>query len=306
MVSASDQASDQAPDELEKRVEADRLVQEWLDALPDTPSIKTVSGNQFTQYKGRDFRSLSREVQVVDNVDRVDAHRFVLPNEMARTIFENAARTHASVLEKSGAECGRRFIVARGVGDPTFGTGRTRGREPYPPRYCIFQSFHSRAEGWDGVEATSRWLQAVARVGGPLAMEDLHASFWARHLELQADTFDPALEPDFSTWIVATEVLNANWMDGAAVPEMRRLMSEHAEASIKGGNLAIFDVLQSVDSPTCFKTFELYPSMDALMRHMADDDPQCEQGMLRCRAAVNRVRQIYTPLVVKFGDLSAG
>lgn len=289
-------------DELGKREEAERTFQEWLEDMPKAPEINTVSGNQFSQYEGRDFRSLTREVKVVDNVDRVDAHRFVLPNEMACNIFEKAAGTHSSLLERAGAECGRRFIIAKGIGDPTFGTGRTRGKAPYPPRYCVFQSFHSREEGWDGIEATSRWLEAVARVGYPLTMEKLHASVWARHLELQAPDFETGKEVDFSKWIVATEVLNANWMEGETVTEMRRILIEHAEACVGKGNVVTYDVLQSVDSPTCFKTFELYPSMDALVRHMTDDDPEFEQRMLPCRAAVNRVRQVYTPLIAIFGE----
>jgi quinol monooxygenase YgiN len=173
---------------------------------------------------------------------------------------------------------------------------------PYPPRYCCFESFVTREQGWDGIDATTRWLAAVDRVmpGHPLAPVKSHVAMYARRHEGQAPG-PVGGATDVSEWIIATEVLNAKYT-GPAMEEVRRRLIEHADASLARGQVLAFDVLQSVESPTCFKTWELYPSMSAFQEHMSAVDAAFAESVLPWRAAVNRVRQIYAPLVCLFAD----
>lgn len=274
-------------------------VKNLLNAMPDdAPRINVVEDDQFTEFQSRDVAALKREAANLKTVDEVDAHRYVITAEESQSIFENAARRHGEDLSKSGAAYGRRFAIAKGVGDPTYGT--FRNAPPWPPRYCCFESFVTRREGWDGIEATTRWLAAIDRVmtGHPQAPQKMHVSGWARRFEGEVPGLHAEYAKGFSNWLVATEVLTAKY-NSPAIEGLRETIIEHGKASLSSGHLLAFDVLQSLDSEVVFKTFEIYESIDALARHMETADPAFEKRVLPNRAAVNRVRQLYSPLVMK-------
>lgn len=139
--------------------------------------------------------------------------------------------------------------------------------------------------------------------GNPLSPFKNHVSGWARLTEKAAENFGsdhPALR-DISSCIVATEVVNSQYT-GAAMDNTKSLLTAHSAESVLSGDVLVFDVLQSVKSPTCFKTFELYESMEHLQRHMKKRDDAFALSVMPWRAAVNRVRQINTPLVIALNE----
>lgn len=171
--------------------------------------------------------------------------------------------------------------------------------------FCSFESFTSLAESSQGVSATTAWLDGVDRVlaGNPLSPFKNHVSEWARLAEEAAENFGadhPAMR-DIASCIVATEVVNSQF-NGAAMDNTKSLLTAHGAESVLSGDVLIFEVLQSVKSPTCFKTFELYESVEHLRRHMSKRDDAFAASVMPWRAAVNRVRQINTPLVIALNE----
>lgn len=267
--------------------------------MPTTPEINVVSGDQFTEYESRDEEALKLEAKELSSVDEIDAHRYVLTQDESQSVFERAALRHGESLAERGAECGRRFVIAKGIGDPTFGT--FRNAKPWPPRYCCFQSFVNREQGWDGIDATTAWLEAVERVmdKNPLAPTQSHVSTWARRFEGDSSRLREALaECGPSGFVVGTELLTSKY-NKSDMAGILSLFIQHGEDSLASGNLLAFDVMQSLDSPVVFKSFEVYKSMAALKTHMERADSTFEESVVPHRAAVNRVRQLYSPLVLK-------
>lgn len=283
----------------EEREEGDDLVDKLFSTMPPTPKINIVTDDQFTEYQSRDQGALEREATELAAISEIDAHRYVVTPDESQSVFENAALRHGESLVERGAECGRRFIIAKAIADPTYGT--FRGKPPWPPRYCCFQSFVDRDQGWDGIDATTTWLAAVDRVmaRNPLAPAKSYVSTWARRFEGDSSRLVEALaEGGPSGLLVGTELLTSKYKK-EDLDSMLALFIKHGEESLASGNLLAFDVLQSLDSPVVFKSFEVYKSMDALKVHMKRADSSFEESVLPHRAAVNRVRQLFSPLVVK-------
>lgn len=121
-------AEDMPEDEFEEKLS------NVLDNMGPRPRVNLVEDDQFTEFERRDVKALARAKAAARAVDRVDAHRYLmLPDECLR-MFEVAARRHGADLDKADVPFRRRFVVAKGIADPTF--GRNRGMTPYPARYC--------------------------------------------------------------------------------------------------------------------------------------------------------------------------
>lgn len=282
-----------------ERDENDDSGEEIFKNMPATPRVNVVTGDQFTEYESRDEEALKLETKELASVNEIDAHRYVITQDESQSVFERAALRHGESLVERGAECGRRFVIAKGIGDPTF--GKFRNSKPWPPRYCCFQSFVNREQGWDGIEATTAWLEAVERVmdKNPLAPTQSHVSTWARRFEGDSSRLREALaECGPSEFVVGTELITSKY-NKSDMAGLLSLFIKHGEDSLASGNLLAFDVMQSLDSPTVFKSFEVYKSLEVLKTHMERADSAFEKSVLLHRAAVNRVRQLYSPLVIK-------
>lgn len=121
-------AEDMPEDEFEEKLS------NMLDNMGPRPRVNLVEDDQYTEFERRDVKALARAKTAAQAVDRVDAHRYLmLPDECLR-MFEVAARRHGADLENADVPFRRRFVVAKGIADPTF--GRNRGMTPYPARYC--------------------------------------------------------------------------------------------------------------------------------------------------------------------------
>lgn len=142
-----------------------------------------------------------------------------------------------------------------------------------------------------GGEDVKRWVGALDRIGTAVTAMDSHEVEWAVcHTCVRGGDGAPEMEKG---WVVAMELLNANWANARSVGGMREILVEHAQEVVQAGYASSFEVFQSVVSPTCFKTMEVYPSMDRLQNCMDDLDEPFASNMRKCRAAVNRVRQLH-------------
>jgi hypothetical protein len=94
---------------------SDDWLEKALSEMPAAPRPSFVEEDQFTEFERRDRAALQREKEGLACVDLVDAHRYVMIADESQTTFERAARRHGGLLVQSGAECGRRFVIAKGV-----------------------------------------------------------------------------------------------------------------------------------------------------------------------------------------------
>jgi hypothetical protein len=255
--------------------------------------------DQWTQHDNIDDAGLLVAKESLNSTHQTrQAHSFIVSDVTALSLIESAIVRHGDSLAQTGPVAfGRRLIIGRGIADPTF--GRNRGRTPLPTKYAVFQSFPAGDLGGDRICATRRWMRAVADGGKSVSKRQHHVNWVQRYSE--GSVCDNDVKND-SSIIVACEILNANYSDSSTLDIMRGILTNHARDSIASGRLLSFDVLQSPVSPSCFKTVELYASMHDLVVHMETLDPPFAKRVMVCRAAVNRVRQVYAPLVGLFDD----
>lgn len=132
------------------------------------------------------------------------------------------------------------------------------------------------------------WISALDRAGPALSPMESHFADWAVCGVFGTDEIRLGRDE-----VVSTEILNANWTNATSVPRMKDKLLAHGKMVVERGEARLFEVFQSVDEPTCFKTLEVYGGVDALRKHMLTMDPGFASDMMECRAAVNRVRQLY-------------
>lgn len=255
--------------------------------LSSTESDQLV--DQWDQYEHRDNK-LNDEAQNVQQIRERQRHIHVFFQEFARKPFSAATqRFLSSVRAKAGIDTNdsapsRRLWLLRAIEDPTF--GEIRG-DPYPARCSIITYPEDAQEGSD----IYRWINALHRTGPTLMPMDSHFVDWASCATYIAQPYTQP--PMTSDWLVAFEILNANWVNASAVPNMRNLLIEHARKVVEAGYASSFEVFQSVDEPTCMKTVEVYASLDHLQKCLDDLDEPFATDILAYRAAVNRVRQLH-------------
>lgn len=236
--------------------------------------------DQYSQYAARDEAALAAELARARAAAAHRRHHHVFLHPAATPAFRAAATRFAAGHHAP-------LWLLRSAPDPTFGA--LRG-PPDPARAALLEPRPSSQDA-----PVARWVAALDRTGPALAPYPSHAVDWAVCARLDrhgAERRAPAGDD-----VVAFELLNADWGRRGAMSQMRERLLQHAERVVTEGEALVFEVLQSVDEPTCFKTVELYPALDALQAHMAALDPPFAEGMLECRAAVNRVRQLYVPLL---------
>lgn len=237
--------------------------------------------DQYEQYAARNKRALSQELSLAQALPVRQRHHQVFLQNQAEGPFRNAATRYITTLRESTSPSASRLWMLRSTADPTF--GGLRG-EPFPPRAMIVEPVS------DGPGVTA-WVSALDRAGRALSPMESHFVEWGVIGGLGTE---PTVLKKGE--VVATEVLNADWINPSSIGVMKARLLEHAEHVVDRGKARLFEVLQSVVEPTCFKTLEIYPSLGALQEHMLTLDPPFENHMLECRAAVNRVRQLYIPL----------
>lgn len=236
--------------------------------------------DQFTQYAARDKNFLKAEQTSLRASTHLHRHHHIFLQSPSATAFRSAATRFLSARPPSEA----RLWFLRSTADPTFGT--LRG-EPAPPRLALLETFPTGLP--QDEDPVLQWITALDRAGRALSPMPSHYVDWVPIGA--AGIPDPPRPPA----VVAFEILNSDWTRPATVPEMRRRLLEHAAAVVDAGSATFYEVFQSPDEPTCFKSVEVYSSLEALRHHMDTLDPPFEQSMLQCRAAVNRVRQLYNP-----------
>lgn len=237
--------------------------------------------DQYEQYAARNKRVLSGELSLAQALPMRQRHHQVFLQNQAEGPFRKAATRYITSLRESPSRSASRLWMLRSTADPTFGS--LRG-EPFPPRAVIVEPVT------DGPGVTA-WVSALDRAGRALSPMESHFVEWG---VISGFGAEPTVLKKGE--VVATEVLNADWTDPSSVRVMKTKLLEHAEEVVERGKARLFEVLQSVVEPTCFKTLEIYPGLGVLQEHMLTLDPPFENRMMECRAAVNRVRQLYTPL----------
>jgi hypothetical protein len=108
-------------------------------------------------------------------------------------------------------------------------------------------------EGWRGIDATTRWLSAVDGVmtGHPLGPTKSHVCGWARRCEGHVPDLKERLSQSTTRRIVATVVVTSKYTK-LHVDGLRETLIQHAKTLLSDGSVLAWDVLQSLDSPTCF------------------------------------------------------
>lgn len=240
-----------------------------------------VSSNQWDQHDNKDSK-LDQQLKIACSYPSRQRHTHIFFQSFTRKPFAAAANRFLNTI-RTRQVSPRLLWLLCAVPDPYFGS--LRG-EPHPPR-CI--AVTPLTDDYDGADIR-RWVSALDRVGPALTPMDSHFVDWAVCHTTLASNFDsPPMQQD---WYVAVEILNANWSDAKTVPQMRSLLIQHSEDVVDAGYASSFQVFQSVDSPTCFKTMEVYSSLDNLQKCLQNLDEPFATDMLKCRAAVNRVRQL--------------
>lgn len=240
---------------------------------PDSDGIE----NQYNQYASRDRDSLARELSIARALPARQRHHQVFLRPETERTFRSAASRYLDTLRKGAIHPGPLWIL-HSRADPTF--GKLRG-EPSPARAMLVEP----AEGGVG-----KWVAALDRAGRGLSPYPSHFVDWG-----VVGTFGGG-KGCAEDEVVACEIVNADWRGKQNVAKMKECMLIHAEDVVTEGNARLFHVLQSIDEPTCFKTVEVYSSVEALHEHMVTWDPQFAESIMEWRAAVNRVRQLYQPL----------
>ena len=252
------------------------------------------SGDQWQQYESRDARRETRELQIVRSNPNRETHHHVFLQLSSLTTFATAAKRFMD-MQATDVECENRerLWILKSTSDHTFGT--LRG-EPFPPRAMVLETLPEKMgeggeDGERGVFGVSRWIKALDRSGKAVSPMESHANdYVAWGAERRGCAFGDVNETDF----VGSEMLNADWTNADTVPAMRERLLQHAKDVVDGGYAFSYEVFQSAAEPTVFKTLEVYESRDALCEYMNSIDASFAEDVLQYRAAVNRVRQLYT------------
>lgn len=254
--------------------------------------------HQWSQYESRDENVLRAERNNLARTRTLDRHYHVFVQEGASGAFRAAARRFVDGMRATEWPPENRLLVLQQVEDPTFGT--LRG-PPNPPRSMLVESFDAPvASGAESSESAAlpqiaRWVAALDRAGAVVTPMESHYCEYARIAAVSRDADERRGKVIGGESVVACEILNADWTNSSSIQAMRGKLIAQAQNAVHNGSALHYEVLQSME-PTCFKTLEVYASLDALRKHMSTLDPPFAEDMLECRAAVNRVRQLYLPL----------
>lgn len=251
--------------------------------------------DQFGQYAARDVARLKQQLQRVNENRSREYHYQIFLNQGSANAFFPAAQRFTTSLSTSPkwSSPAEALCVLTSTADPTFGS--LRG-EPFPKRVSILH--HPLQPSQPDSNAPHdhplfTWLNALNRAGPALSLITSHVVEYATWGECNLSASSEPYKTLQPTQLVATEIINADWTDADTVPAMRACMLNHASRSTTEGNAQLFRVLQSVTEPTCFKTVEVYNSLQHLHDQMKRIDPQFDKEVKPFRAAVNRVRQLY-------------
>lgn len=251
--------------------------------------------DQFGQYAARDVARLKHQLQLVNENQSREYHYQVFLNQGSANAFFPAAERFTSSLSTNPKwdAAAERLWMLTSTADPTFGS--LRG-EPFPKRVFLLhdpvQPAHPDSSPLQD-HPLFAWLRALNRAGPVLSQITSHVVEYAAWGECNVSASAQTPKTLQPSQLVATEIINADWTDADTVPAMRECMLNHAARCTTEGNAKLFRVLQSVTEPTCFKTVEVYNSLDDLHDHMKRIDPQFDETVHPFRAAVNRVRQLY-------------
>lgn len=234
--------------------------------------------DQYEQYDGRNKDALARELAIARALPVRQRHYHFFLHIHAEAPFRSAVDRFFDGVQASESTPDWRLWALRSTEDPTFGS--LRG-EPFPPRAWI-------VEPLKGDSGVGKWTQALDRAGPAFSPMESHFVDWG-----VVDVFGTGEERLAEHEVVSTEILNANWTRATSVPLMKAKLLAHAKQVVERGEARLFEVFQSVDEATCFKTIEVYSDVDALRKHMLTLDPAFASDVMDCRAAVNRVRQLY-------------
>ncbi|KAI0567131.1 hypothetical protein FGB62_4g435 [Gracilaria domingensis] len=159
---------------------------------------------------------------------------------------------------------------------------------------AVAAALHGGPDVW---EPGGRAVSAARVDGAPAALAGRALSSFTSHSVTYAHWGRFSGQVQFDTLLphhlVAIEIINADWTDAETVPALRECLLRHAARSTQQGKALVFHVLQSTTEPTCFKTLEVYSSIDDIRQHLQLLDQQFDDEITPCRAAVNRVRQLY-------------
>lgn len=253
------------------------------------------SGDQWTQFDSRDISLHEAALQKARAFTTRHRYHQIFINPASATLFQGAAKRYFETLRADTSltsHQGRLWLVQT-TADPTFGA--LRGA-PFPARAVLIEGLSNSTSDDTQEEVdtygASRWLRALDRVGKGLSPMESHYVDYAICASYSCMEHTKSLP---SQAFVASEILNADWTDCSSIDMMRDILMRHAEHSVTHGMAKRFEVLQSIDEATCFKTMEVYDCMHDLQVHMNEDDVCFARDVSSCRAAVNRVRQLYRP-----------
>ena len=253
--------------------------------------------DQWEQFESGSKEARLRQLQALRDVtNRERDHQIFISNSSkpmliaASNRFMDGIRRRYLQSDDQSEMAEKRLWIVESIADDTFGT--LRG-EPYPPRVCVMESIDSLTED-EGAQrerdtAVSRWTGALNRTGKALSTLQNYSVDYAVWGGASSFGNFHELQPGY---LVASEVLNASWSRPEATEDMRQLLLSYAQESVNNGKVAMYQVLQSVEEPTMFKTVEAYACMDDLRGHMETMDAEFAENAKKHRAAVNRVRQL--------------
>ncbi|CAN8064717.1 unnamed protein product [Agarophyton chilense] len=256
-----------------------------------SPRCQIGGRDQFGQYAARDSARLDEQRQIAQAQPHLEHHHHILLNQGSAKAFLPAAKRFLNALQTDPkwTTAEQRLWLLRSTADPTFGS--LHG-EPFPPRVqLVHQPGRGEAEGASASHAVQSWVRALDRAGHALSSFTSHTATFAHWAQFLKGTGFETLQ---SHHLVATEIINADWTNADTIPSLRQCLLQHADLSTQHGQALFFSVLQSVMEPTCFKTLEVYNSIDELKQHLHQFDNQFDEEVAPFRAAVSRVRQLYT------------
>jgi len=185
------------------------------------------------------------------------------------------------------------IFVLRNASDPSWGVNK--GRSPRHPRYVfVGDERKERASEDDSLSVSGRWLEALGRSDSLGVLRDSMHRVQYRKLaaygELRAGKQWKQIADEH---IVISEMVNADWTSLTSVQALRDILLKKGEDLVSSEAVVYFEVLQSDDEPSFFKTFELYSSAERLQDYMKHEDEKYVERIAPYRAAVNRVRQAF-------------
>lgn len=244
----------------------------------DTPEATGNEFDQFEQFAVRDKITLDEERRIAQSLPKRQRHHQVFLRPENVRLFEEAARRHVQTLHSRHSNS--RLWVLKACLDPTFGTLK---KSPSPPRSMLVET---------GESTVDEWVKALNRTGNVLSVHQSYAVEWA-----ELGRFGEEQKVVGGKDLIACEIVNADWRYAESLRGAKKMLTDHAQEVVKNGKAKMFEVFQSVDEPSCFKTMEVYCGIGDLQDHMNGMDRTFAEEFKKFRAAVNRVRQLYEPVV---------